>query len=116
MDKEKRRERYIRDPLPVRLGGLAANLARIGSVSENPANRMAVDSMLHESKYFIEWTAVEFPIDVAVELIELQLQLSSRHFNWTKNSENEESRIEMSQWAKFQSKAVLERSGLLSEK
>ena len=31
------RERYLRDPLPVRLGGLAANLSRIASFARNPA-------------------------------------------------------------------------------
>ncbi|TXT23563.1 MAG: hypothetical protein FD131_5196 [Rhodocyclaceae bacterium] len=49
------RQRFLRDPLPIRLGGLAADLARIASFSENPANRHAVASLLEEGKYFAEW-------------------------------------------------------------
>lgn len=32
---EKLRSRYIQDPVPVRLGGLAANLARLWLVSQS---------------------------------------------------------------------------------
>ena len=31
-----RKERYMRDPLPVRLGNLASNLARIRSIATQP--------------------------------------------------------------------------------
>jgi hypothetical protein len=48
--------RYLLDNLSVRLGGIAANLARIASFSSNPANWEAVQSMLEESEFFIEWT------------------------------------------------------------
>ena len=40
------RERYLRDPLSVRLGGLAANLARVRSFSDNPAHGEAVARVL----------------------------------------------------------------------
>ena len=40
------RERYLRDPLPIRLGGLAADVARIASCAENPKNHEAVNSLL----------------------------------------------------------------------
>lgn len=51
------RERYMKDELPVRLGGLAANLSRIKSFSANENSREAVASLIDESKMFIEWTA-----------------------------------------------------------
>jgi hypothetical protein len=70
------RERYLRDSLPVRLGGLAANLRRIKSFSALEANRTAVESMLDESKYFIEWTAAEAEVQTASELVELQVQMA----------------------------------------
>ena len=54
-----KKERFLRDPIPVRLGGLAANLARVDSFSQNPANQAAVFDLFEESKYFIEWTAAE---------------------------------------------------------
>ncbi len=39
-------KRYLRDALPVRLGGLAANLTRITSFSGNIANYDVVESLL----------------------------------------------------------------------
>jgi len=116
VDLKKRRERYLKDSLPIRLGGIATNLARISSVSGNPLNRQAVYSMLHESKHFIEWTAAEFPSDVAAELVELQIQLAGRQSNWNEKSESEEHRQEMGQWARRHSDIVLQRSGLLDIK
>ena len=53
------RERYLRDDLPVRLGGLAANLSRIKSFSANEASHAVVESLIDESKMFIEWTAAQ---------------------------------------------------------
>ena len=116
IDLKKRRERYLKDPLPIRLGGIAANLARISSISVNPGNRHAVYSMLHESKHFIEWTAAECSGEVAAELVELQIQLAVRQSTWEKDVEDEQCRLEMAQWAKHYSDLVLQRSGLLGNR
>ena len=77
------RERYLRDDLPVRLGGLAANLSRIRSFANHDSNREAVESILDESKFFIEWSALESAIDTAAELVELQIQLACWQRRWT---------------------------------
>lgn len=116
IDLAKRRERYLKDPLPIRMGGIAANLARIGSASANLANRAAVYGMLYESKHFIEWTAAELPHDVAAELIDLQIQLAVLQSKWETDSQSDERRLQIGQWAKHQSSLVLERSGLLDIK
>lgn len=105
----------MRDPLPIRLGGLAANLARIGSTASNPANREAVLSMLYESKYFIEWTAAEFGADIAGELAELQIEIAMRESRWKTESAVETSRAEFGAWAKDRSRMVLDHSGLLNQ-
>ena len=76
------RERYLRDPFPVRLGGLAANLARVKSFSDHPGHRDVVESLLDESKFFIEWTAPDARFDVQAELVELQLQLARWQRAW----------------------------------
>ena len=68
------RERYLRDQLSVRLGGLAANLARIRSFSDHPDHRDVVESLLEESKFFIEWTVPDAELDVQTVFVELQLQ------------------------------------------
>ena len=76
------RERYLRDTLPVRLVGLAANLSRIKSFSAHDASRDAVESLIDESKYFIEWTAADAETQTAAELVDLQIQLSQWQYNW----------------------------------
>ena len=79
------RVRYMRDGLPVRLGGLAANLSRIKSFASLEGNCEAVERLtlaparsagVGESKYFIEWTAAEAKVSAAAELVELQVQLA----------------------------------------
>ena len=70
------RERYLRDPLPIRLGGLAADLARIASFAEDPLDQQAVVSLLEEGKHFAEWTAPGAPLDIQVALAEVQVSLA----------------------------------------
>lgn len=73
---EQLRSRYLRDPIPTRIGGLAANLARVASFSKHNDNQQAVNATILESKWFIEWTAIDLEIEQAAELIRLQSQLS----------------------------------------
>src|ERR671918_297949 len=70
------RERYLRDDVPVRLGGLAANLSRIKSFANNESNKAVVESLIDESKHFIEWTAHETELEIAAKLVELQVELA----------------------------------------
>ena len=107
------KQRYLKDPLPTRLGGLAANLARINSFSRHEANRDAVFGLMDESKHFIEWTAPEAELEVAGQLVELQVQLAHWQHNlttiWTDTEERERIAQQSRQW----SDKVLELSGLL---
>lgn len=114
LDLDSKKERYLRDPLPTRLGGLAANLARIGTISINPANRTAVDDILRESKFFIEWTALEFSPDLTTDLIGLQREIAARHRKWQLDANDENCRHEISQWAKLNSQVIFERFKQLS--
>lgn len=82
MVSEQVRQRFVRDPLPVRLGGLAADLARIASFAENPLNRHAVASLLEEGKYFAEWTAPDAPLDTQALLAEVQVVLAMWERRW----------------------------------
>ena len=63
----KRRSRYLQDSTSVRLGGLAANLGRVASFSNHADHKEVVNSILQESKWFIEWMAGELEIDRAVD-------------------------------------------------
>jgi hypothetical protein len=113
MNHEMRRERYLRDAVPIRLGGLAANLRRITSFSQHAANREAVEGLLDESKHFIEWTAGEAEVAAAAELVELQIQLA----RWQRNLEHiwadAAQRQQLSEQSRVWSDRVLHLSGLL---
>ena len=107
------RERYLRDTLPVRLGGLAANLSRIKSFAAHDASRDAVESMIAESKFFIEWTAAEAEVNTAAELVELQVQLARWQRNWSRIWADHDQRRKVAEQSAAWSQRVLEMSGLL---
>jgi hypothetical protein len=110
------RERYMRDDLPVRLGGLAANLSRIKSFASREGNREAVESLIDESKYFIEWTAAETEVSTAAELVELQVQLARWQRNWARIWADPVRRSQVAEQSSAWSKRVLEMSGLLASR
>lgn len=107
------RERYLRDPLPTRLGGLAANLARIQSFSSHPEHREVVEGLLDESERFIEWAAPDAALQLQTELVELQRQLVQWHRNWSSIWDDPAQRAMVAETAGAWSRKVLEQSGLL---
>ncbi|MDP3185482.1 MAG: hypothetical protein Q8M58_09455, partial [Anaerolineales bacterium] len=107
------RERYMRDELPIRLGGLAANLGRIKSFSENESNRSVVESLIEESKYFIEWTAPEAEIETAAQLVELQLELVRWQYKMPQIWSDPNHRKQIAEKSNVWSKQVLTSSGLI---
>ncbi len=107
------RERYLRDALSIRLGGLAANLARVKSFSNHPDHRDAVERLLDESKFFIEWTAPEARLEVQAELVELQIQLAKWQYAWSSIWTDPAQRMAIAEQAGAWSERVLKLSGLL---
>lgn len=107
------RERYLRDALPIRLGGLAANLARVKSFSDHPGHRDVVESLLDESKFFIEWTAPDAGVDVQAELVQLQLQLARWQRAWASIWADHFRRTAVAEEAGTWAGRVLEMSSLL---
>jgi hypothetical protein len=108
-------ERYLRDPLPIRLGGLAADLARIGSTVINPANARVVEVLLEEARRFIEWTAAETEPDVASQLVDLQVSLTLWLHAWLKAQVTPTHRALLAHQARSWSDQVLSMSGLLNQ-
>src|SRR5437667_274535 len=106
-------ERYLRDSLPIRMGGLAANLARIKSFSNHSGHSEAVKKLVEESKYFIEWTAADAGLPLRDELIELQKLLAGWQYNWDEIWVDPASRGSVSEQAGNWSDKILKRSGLL---
>jgi len=107
------RERYLRDGLPIRLGGLAANLGRIRSFAAGSASDQVVESLMDESKHFIEWTAAEAEVDTAAELVELQVELAGWQRSWSQTREDATLREQVAKKAAIWSERVLGMSGLL---
>jgi hypothetical protein len=108
------RQRYLRDKLSVRLGGLAANLSRIKSFASQDANYEVVESILDESKYFIEWTAAEAEIDTTAKLVELQIQLACWQRRWASIWADPVQRNRVAEQSSAWSKRILDLSGLLT--
>ncbi len=103
----------MRDPLPVRLGGLAADLARIQSFSDHPAHRDVVASLVEESRFFIEWTAPDAELEKQVALVELQRQLTRWQRSWVHIWADPARRAAVAEQAGVWSERVLGMSGLL---
>jgi hypothetical protein len=114
-NKERKKERFLRDPLPVRLGGLAADLARIASSARFTAGAASVSEMLEESQYYIEWTAGETKPDIAGELVDLQRMIVAWRSAWPEAQHSIKQRTLLSVQAKKWSDQVLSYSGILNQ-
>lgn len=107
------RTRYLQQDKARRLGGVAANLARVASFVDNPNNFKAVETIIEESKFLIEWIAPDLPLDVQTNLIELQIQLSLWHLKFPEISQNPESLKNLIDQASVWSKKILKLSGFV---
>jgi len=114
INKERKRERFLRDPLPVRLAGLAADLARVSSSARHEAGADSVVSMLEESQYYIEWTAAEADPEIAAELVDIQRMIALWRKAWPEMQSHRVQRTLLSVQAKKWSDQVLGYSGLLN--
>jgi hypothetical protein len=116
MDKEKReklRERFLRDPLPRRLGGLAATLGRISSSARKSTDPKVVSNLLDEAKHLIEWTAADTEPETAAELVRIQSLISLWERVWDEASQSPKQRIILSVLAKEWSDKAIDFSGLV---
>ena len=109
------RARYMRDPIPIRLGGLAADMARIASFSHNSANLPAVTSLMREAAHFIEWSAPECDLETQIMLLELQRGLVAWRAHLVKHYSEATWRQQIANNAQTWSDRILAMSGLLAE-
>ena len=93
------RDRFLRDPLSVRLGGLAADLLRIASCAEDPRERDTLVSLLEEGKWFAEWAAGDAPLEVQERLAEVQRLLASWQYRCLSGKLNLAMRAEARRWS-----------------
>lgn len=116
MDRSRLRDRYLRDPLPVRLGGLAANLARVRSFSDNAAHADAVAQLLEESAWFIEWAAPDAPGESQVALVACQRDIARWRLSWAQIWGDPARRAAVAERAGAWSQQFLSISGLVRAK
>lgn len=109
-----RQARFLRDPVPVRLANLASNFARLQSFTAHPKMGEAAHRVVHESKHFIEWTALDAALPIQVELLEVQRHLAHWQLTWTESWDNVEKRAEIANYAALWVQTFLTRSGLLN--
>jgi hypothetical protein len=105
-------ERYLKDNVSVRLGGLAANLLRISSYADRPEHEEVVSRLVRESALFIEWTASDVDVERLIELARLQRELAAWHRDWSAIWGEASARGALARGAKDWSDRVLELSGL----
>lgn len=74
------RERYLRDPMPVRLGGIASNLVRVRSLTTDDGLRSMAETVLRQTGLYIEWTAS----DADPSALELLAEIQRSTFRWRK--------------------------------
>jgi len=113
INRERKRERYLRDPLPVRLAGLAADFERIASSARHATGTASVVEMLEESQYYIEWTAAEAEPEVAGELVDIQRMVAAWRRAWPEAQHSPAIRTLLSVQAKKWADQVLDYSGVL---
>ncbi len=109
-----RQERYQRDPLPIQLGNLASNLARLKSFAQRPELSEAAQRVVYESKHFSEWAAGAADLATQVELRALQRQLARWQLCWTTLWDDAQQRLALAATAETWSQRMLACSGLLT--
>lgn len=113
INKEKLRQRFLRDPLPRRLGGLAATLGRLSSSARKSTDPNIVSNLLDEAKHLIEWTAAETEPETAAELVQIQTMITLWQRTWDEASQNPKQRLLLSLNAKIWADKALDFSGLV---
>lgn len=113
---EARRERYLRDPLPVRLGNLASNLARVRSLANHATMGEAAGKVFDESRLFIEWTIEDAGASQQAELNKLRELISRWRMELTEIWNDAERRNDVATQAAAWSQRILESSGLLNSR
>lgn len=110
-------ERYLKQNISTRLGGVAADLARVVSASKIPAVA-AVGDLLEESRWFIEWTAPDLlpdRVDDAARLVDIQRGLTHWRWTWGEAQRDPAQRAKLAEQARAWSDEVLAMSGLLEQ-
>ena len=108
-------ERYRRQPLPIRLGNLASNMARIGTMASDERTAADGANVVEESRHFAEALITE-ETPINGELIRLRGDLDSWLEAWPSLIASDEGRGAVATAATQWSGVLIERSGLAKQK
>ena len=104
-DLKRMRERFIRDPSPVRMGNLASDLLRLSKWIQGRHTDEAIVDLMREIASFMEWSG-----DLASpELADMQREIC----RWRRIWPVEQARSLLAFRALQMSNRILDRSGLL---
>ncbi len=106
------KERFSKDPVPVRLGGIASDLARLaGLVRSNANNPSSIENVLMELKLFTEWVAKDINLSAQETVLSLQRNLADWSLYGFENAQSNDIEKQAQNW----SNTILDISGLLRE-
>lgn len=83
-------------------------------VAKHEGNYAVIESLLDESKFFIEWTAHDAEIETAAALVDLQIRLASWQRRLHRVWPDPMQRAKLMEESRHWSTETLNRSGLLS--
>ena len=115
INEENKKEQFLHNPIPVRLAGIAADLARTASLARSLDGTESVLALLDECQDYIEWTAAELAPDVAAELADIQRGIAAWRKTWQEESHNSAVRTVLTITAKKWSNQILGYSRLLDD-
>jgi hypothetical protein len=109
------KERFLRDPQPVRLGNLASSLARVASCAPRPTQASTVASLLDECKRFLEWAGPDAAPEVQPDMVRLQVDIARWRRRWNPAAHDPAQASELAVVMRAGSQKALEWSGLLRD-
>ncbi len=114
INKEMLKQRFLSDPVPIRLGNLASTLGRISSNARTSGSAKSIADLLDEAKHLIEWTAAETEANTAAELVQIQRLIVLWQSIWENTEDDRPHRTLLATMAKDWSEKTLDYSGLLN--
>jgi len=114
ISKVRLRERFLEEPLSVRLGELAVTFGRVSACARK-AMISSTTIALKEARYMIEWTASETKPEIAAELVSMQRLITLWIKAWEETNQTKDQRTLLSVQAKQWSDRALDFSGLISQ-
>ena len=116
-NREAFKERFLREPMPNRLGELAAALARLATFStQNPARADLSVQLFTEPLCYAEWTAPEAPSQWQAELLVIHCSLVEWQRDWLQINANEIQRRTIIKQVREWSERMLDASGLVERR